>query len=107
MPLVDRATIEEAARRLHEAAPGSTVILFGSYARGDAREDSDVDFLVVKPEVRAWHHETVELLAALEPLGLDVDVLLASRGNYDRFSQLPGNVLAHAAREGRELHAPT
>jgi predicted nucleotidyltransferase len=40
--VVDPATIEEAANRLLRAAPaGSEVILFGSYARGDAREDED------------------------------------------------------------------
>jgi predicted nucleotidyltransferase len=34
----------------------SKVILFGSYARGEQRADSDVDFLVVlnDPEVRAY-----------------------------------------------------
>ena len=30
----------------------SKIILFGSYARGDARHDSDVDFLVVESAVR-------------------------------------------------------
>ena len=28
-------------------APGATLILYGSYARGDYREDSDIDLLVL------------------------------------------------------------
>lgn len=32
---------------ISEAAPTATAILFGSEARGDAREDSDIDVLVL------------------------------------------------------------
>lgn len=28
-------------------APGATLILYGSYARGDQREDSDIDLLIL------------------------------------------------------------
>jgi hypothetical protein len=50
--MVDEATIAEAGRRIGAAAPeGSRVILFGSHARGEANSHSDVDILVIGPEV--------------------------------------------------------
>jgi predicted nucleotidyltransferase len=49
--MFSEAVIAEAARRLASAAPGAQVILFGSYARGDAKRGSDLDFLVVEPKV--------------------------------------------------------
>jgi predicted nucleotidyltransferase len=49
--MISRETIRQAVHLLVEAAHPSKVILFGSYATGAAREDSDVDFLVVEPTV--------------------------------------------------------
>lgn len=46
------AVIVEAGRRLARAAgESSQIILFGSHARGKARPDSDLDFLVIDPTV--------------------------------------------------------
>ena len=45
--MVTREQIDAAVRILAEAARPARIVLFGSHARGDAREDSDVDFLVI------------------------------------------------------------
>lgn len=51
--MIDEAVIEEAGRRLLQAVPaGARVILFGSRARGEAGERSDLDFLVIEPVVQ-------------------------------------------------------
>lgn len=50
--MVSRNLIDQAGRLLAETAGAeSRVILFGSHARGEARADSDVDFLVIEPVV--------------------------------------------------------
>lgn len=103
---VDPADIERAAELLRRAAPAATVILFGSHARGDARPDSDVDFLVVEPEVVSRHAEMVRLRDVLRPLRIPVEVLVASRRTFDEWSKVPGTVLYEAAHEGRVLHGP-
>jgi predicted nucleotidyltransferase len=51
--MISEQTIQQAALALGEAAKPAQVILFGSYARGDAREDSDLDFLVIEPDLAA------------------------------------------------------
>ena len=40
-------------------------MLFGSYARGDAREDSDLDLLVIEPRVDDRAKEMVRLRRVL------------------------------------------
>ena len=44
---------------VREAQP-ERVILFGSYARGEAKADSDLDLLVVEREVRHQHAEIAD-----------------------------------------------
>ena len=62
-------SVQQAAERLHAARPQATIILFGSRARGDARSDSDVDFMVVLPQAPASpRREMVVLSDLLRPL---------------------------------------
>ena len=100
-PMIDEATIREAVNRLQEAAPGARVILFGSYGRGDARADSDLDFLVIEPEVDGRHDEMVRLRQVLRPMRIPVDVLVTSRSVFQQWCDTPGTILYEAAREGR------
>ena len=34
-------------QKVQETEPGATLILYGSYARGEEREDSDIDILIL------------------------------------------------------------
>lgn len=45
--MTDAEFLQEVKRYVHEIDPQAEVWLFGSRARGDAREDSDWDFLVL------------------------------------------------------------
>ena len=66
--MIPEATIQEAVDLLMKAARPEKIILFGSYARGDAREDSDLDFLIVEAEVESRRKKMVRLRRVLSPL---------------------------------------
>ncbi len=101
----DQATIHEAVRLLLRAAPpGSQVILFGSHARGDARPDSDLDFLVVEPLVGDRNQEIVRLRDVIRPLRVRADVLVVSANVFDEWHDTPNNVFYEAAKEGKVFH---
>jgi uncharacterized protein len=104
--VVSEATIRTIAERLGHAAPEATIILFGSHARGDAREGSDLDILVVQPAVESRFAEAVRLGDEVGDLGVPVDILVTTEAVYAKWSGEPCTVYHEAARDGRLLHAP-
>ena len=84
------------------------VILFGSHARGDQREGSDVDLVVVETEPfgksRSRRMEAVRLWKALSAFLVPKDILVYSRDEVDFWRDSPTHVLGRALREGRTLY---
>jgi len=102
--MIDEATIRKAVELLQQAAPGSTVIVFGSCARGEVTEDSDLDVLVVEEEVKDRLNEMVRLRDVLRPLGIPADVLVASKKTFEYWADTPNSIYYEAAQEGRVFH---
>ncbi len=103
--MIDEATINRAVDLLRRAAPASTIIVFGSCARGEVTDDSDLDVLVVEPTVTSRHEEMVRLSDALRPLRIPVDVLVASKETFEYWADTPTTIYYEVAREGRTFHA--
>lgn len=102
--MISEQTILQAARMLGEAAKPAKVILFGSYARGDACEDSDLDFLVIEPELQDKFGEMVRLRQVLRPLRVAADVLVYSQSEIDQQQDACSTAVYWALREGRVLY---
>ena len=103
--MIEEATITKAMQMLQQAAPGSTIIVFGSCARGDANEESDLDVLVIEPEVTSRWQEAVRLRDVLKPLPVAADVLVVSRETFEYWADTPNTVFNEAVREGRVFNA--
>src|ERR1700742_2056467 len=107
LPVMESMTGEdltaEAGRRLAAAAPDSKVILFGSRARGEGRSDSDLDLLVIEPELRSRRAEFVRLREALGDLGVPVDLIVVPESHVEEWGHFEGTMLNDALREGRVL----
>ena len=84
------------------------VVLFGSHARGDARADSDVDFLVVEEQPFGPGHNRLDaagrLGQALSRFFVPKDILVYSRDEVSRWAGSRNHVIAHALREGKVLY---
>ena len=99
--------LSEAVRRVAASATQpATVIVFGSYARGDADEGSDLDLLVIEPELPDKAGEYLRLKEAIGRIGVGVDLLLYAHRDFQRRSQVPGTLPYRARAEGKVLHDP-
>lgn len=105
--MIDMKTIKAASDRLAAAASSPTrVILFGSYGRGTADEDSDLDLMVIELELVNKADEYRRLRKAIGGIGIGigVDLLIYPKAEFERRSQVPGTVLFEARVEGQVLH---
>lgn len=101
--IVDEETIRQAAEAILRAAPGSKVIVFGSYARGQARPDSDLDLMVIEPHFDNFFDETARLrdvIAPYLPL-ISVDLLLTTQEKFEYWRETPNTVFYEADQKGR------
>lgn len=105
--MISKDAIAEAVRLLVDAAQPVKIILFGSFASGNARDDSDVDLLVVEREVPTRRAEMVRLRNVVRPLRIPVDIVVVSEEEFRDWAHLKGTILYWAATEGRVLHEAT
>lgn len=104
--MVTEEMILDAGQRLAAAADSpARVVLFGSRARGNAREDSDLDFLVIERELGSKLAEMVRLRDVLPPMGVPVDVVVVSEEEAARRQLVPSTLVHRALHEGRVLAA--
>ena len=102
--MIPESTIDKAVEMLQNASHPVKIILFGSYANGQVTKDSDLDFLVVKRELKGRRKEMVRLRDVLSPLRIPVDVLVISEKTYQEWKTTPGTVIYEAATDGRLVY---
>jgi predicted nucleotidyltransferase len=102
--MTPEAAIDTMVARIVERFHPLRVVLFGSHARGTATADSDVDLLVVLPEVADKRRATVEIRRALGDLPVSKDIVVATPAEIVNRGARAGSVLRPALAEGKVLY---
>ncbi len=106
-PGLEAPPIEEALACLGRDPEVQSLVLFGSRARGEAREDSDLDLLLIvpgslTPEKEKRLRQTVRALL-LPLLPVDLDLLISDSATAAHWAGSRWHVLGHIRREGFTL----
>ena len=97
--------LDEVVDRLVNGLHPERIYLFGSQARGEAREGSDLDLLVVVPESDLPRHKrearSYDLLWGITQ---PVDVIVLTREEFDRTSRVKTSLASTARSEGKVVY---
>ena len=92
-------------RRIVRGFRPERIILFGSQARGEANQYSDIDLLVVMPPMPDAKVTSRAIRAAASGVPIDTEVIVTTRGELAENIDLIGSVLRPAVREGITIYA--
>ncbi len=81
------------------------IILFGSYARGNAGPDSDLDILVVMPVSGSKRDKQLEIRALLRDMRIAKDIIVSRPEEFQWRKDTVGTIEQPAMREGKILYA--
>ena len=111
MTTTDQATpatvddlIETMVERITEAMQPIQIRLFGSRARGEAAQRSDVDLLVVLDDTPDRRACQIEIKSLLTDVPISIDVVVTTPGEIVRRGHVAGTVLNNALEEGKLIY---
>lgn len=102
--MVNQDKIKNVARSLALAANAERVILFGSYARGDATEQSDVDLMIVAKSDLPRFKRSRELYKLLRPHPFAMDIVVYTPREIEKGKKTNVSFVSTVLKEGKELY---
>jgi uncharacterized protein len=102
--MMGQAEIERVAREIGRVANAEQVVLFGSYATGQMREDSDLDFLVVAESDLPRHKRSREIYMKVRPGPVPMDIVVYTPEEVRQCRQSPISFVAQLFKEGKTVY---
>lgn len=105
---VSNELIARMARQIVREVNPERIVLFGSWGRGEGKDASDVDLLVVEREPfgpnRSRRQEAARIWRCLAEFRVPKDILVCSVDEVAQWQDSAHHVIAQARREGRVLY---
>ena len=92
--------VDRIVRKFHPVK----IILFGSWARGSAREDSDLDLLVVLQKAEHTRKAAIQIGNSLSNLPVSKDIIVTTPQDIEKYGKTVGYILRSALTEGKVIY---
>lgn len=100
---IPQAAIDDLARQIAEKFHPVKIILFGSYAYGIPRRESDVDLLVImETDIKEIQQEILILKSIKHHFGLDI--LVKTPKSFDERIKMGDTFMKEIAQKGKVLY---
>lgn len=103
-PIQSPDCLPEAVELIRREFDPLRIVLFGSRARGEGRPDSDLDLLIVLPEIENKRAATVQVMRLLNDLPISKDIVVTTPEEIAERGDVVGLVLKPALREGVTIY---
>ena len=102
---IESKIIRTLVEKIVESVNPIKIILFGSTARNETDEESDIDVLVVMPE-GTHRRKTAQLLyREIRGLGVPFDILVSTPSDLEKHKDNIGLIYRTVLQEGKEIYA--
>ncbi len=102
--MINNETIELIKNKIIELENPEKIILFGSYARGDTTEKSDLDLMVIENTNLLAHKRGIDLRWYLGGLPFNTDLLIKTPKEFSKWQEVDISFNATVKREGKVLY---
>jgi len=98
------STVEKMVEKIRQVGSPEKIVLFGSYARGDAKDDSDIDLLLVEHSDLPRYKRAAPYRKAVAGLCIAKDIVVWSPEEIEEWKAVPNAFITTILREGRVLY---
>ena len=102
--MVNENKIRQTAIRIGVAINAERVVLFGSYARDEANENSDVDLMVIADSDMPRFKRSRKLYKLLRPYPFGMDILVYTPQEVEKAKKSPVTFVSMILKEGKTLY---
>ena len=102
--MINENTIASVTRTIVERFHPRRVVLFGSHARGDADQDSDLDLFIEMETPRRPPERAIEIASVFGLHPWPMDIIVYTPEEVRRLRAMHGTLLEEVEREGKVLY---
>ncbi|MCF6183087.1 MAG: nucleotidyltransferase domain-containing protein [Bacteroidales bacterium] len=99
--MITREQINNIIEKIAENYAPEKIIIFGSYAKGEQKADSDLDILVIKNTKERFFERVRAVRKAIQPQIIPMDILVYTPEEFEQKKEMINHIVYIINKEGK------